>query len=156
MHHQNLPKLFFFVIIILIILGLTTSQTLAFDENECLAMCLDSPDPNCFSSCISGGGSTAFNSDNFANLLRSITNFILTPVVSFLVSIALVVFLWGVLKYMGKTGDEAEREKARQLIIWGIIGIFVMVSVWGLVKVLMGSFDWNTANPPTPINTLSQ
>jgi len=99
---------------------------------------------------------TVTDTHTFQALINLIILNILTPVVSFLVGIALVVFIWGVLRYIGKAGDEAEREKARQLIIWGIVGIFVMVSVWGLVGVLTGSFDWNTANPPTPQNTLSQ
>ena len=47
-------------------------------------------------------------------------------------------------------GDEDAKKAAVQLIVWGVIFIFVMVSVWGLVGILVGSFDFDTTIPATP------
>jgi hypothetical protein len=68
-----------------------------------------------------------------------------TSLVTFLVSIfniasglilaaAVVFFLWGVFQFVMGAGDESAQEKGRSHIINGIIGIAVMVSVWGLVN----------------------
>ena len=47
---------------------------------------------------------------------------------------AVVFFLWGVFQYVKAGGDEDAQKEGRSHIINGIIGIAVMVSVWGLVN----------------------
>jgi len=58
-----------------------------------------------------------------------------------LISLALALFLWGATKYV-LAGDSVEgRSKGRGLMIYGIIALFVIVSVWGLVNVLANTFQ---------------
>ena len=54
-----------------------------------------------------------------------------------LVALTLFVFLYGLMKYMYK-GQESDtaRSDGRKLMLWGIVGLFVMVSVWALVALL--------------------
>ena len=54
-----------------------------------------------------------------------------------LVLLATVVFLWGVVRYITAGGDETKIEEARKLIVYGIIGLAVIVAVWGFVNVLI-------------------
>jgi len=78
--------------------------------------------------------------DNFKSLIEdTIINGILTPLVSLLVGGAVVVFLWGMFKFIKAEGDE--KEKGKDFMIWGIVGIFIMISVWGLVNILTNSFN---------------
>lgn len=73
-------------------------------------------------------------------------------VAGLIVALAVVYFLWGVAKYVGSQGDASAREEARNTMIWGIIAIFVMVSVWGLVNLLRDTFnleEGETFTPPT-------
>ncbi len=58
-----------------------------------------------------------------------------------LIGLALVAFLWGVLKFVKNAGDEKARTAGKKLIIWGLLGLFVMVCVWALVGVLSASFS---------------
>jgi Type IV secretion system pilin len=53
-----------------------------------------------------------------------------------LVSIALMVFLWGVVQFIGTAGDEKARGAGRTKILWGLIGLALIVSVWGVVNLL--------------------
>ncbi len=57
-------------------------------------------------------------------------------VIPFLFALALVMFLVGVLKYVKGGDNEEAREAGRGLMLFGIIALFVMTSVWGLVKIL--------------------
>jgi len=57
-----------------------------------------------------------------------------------LISASLVVFLWGIVKYV-KSTDDNTRKEAVNVIILGIIVLFIMVSVWGLVRMLMSTFE---------------
>ena len=59
----------------------------------------------------------------------SIMNYLTTVVAA----IALLVFFWGLVKFLLKLGGEADMEQGRKLMIWGVITLFVMVSIWGLV-----------------------
>ena len=63
-------------------------------------------------------------------------------------SLAFIVFIWGVFNYFIAGGhDEEKRDKGKQLMLYGILGFFIMVSVWGLVNILVGSVDLENEGP---------
>lgn len=63
---------------------------------------------------------------------------------------ALVLFLFGVVKtFFWNSG--AGKEEGKGFILWGVVALFVMVSVWGLVNVLRSTFSLDNDNiPPAP------
>lgn len=70
-------------------------------------------------------------------LLKSIQTGILNPLIALLFAAATLVFLWGVLNYViGIYGDEKKLDEAKRIMAWGIIGLLVMSSAWGIVRVL--------------------
>lgn len=62
-----------------------------------------------------------------------------TTLVPILMGCAVVVFFWGVVKFVAHAGDEKAVEEGKQLIIWGLIGIFVIVALWGFVGYIQQS-----------------
>ena len=72
-------------------------------------------------------------------------------IIFILMALATVVFLYGIVSYIiaAGMGDERKMGAARSYIIWGIIALFCMVAVWGLVNVLLDTFGLGT--PYTPI-----
>ncbi len=60
--------------------------------------------------------------------------------IALVVAIALVLFIWGLAVFIFRADDETERAKGRQLMIWGIISLFVIVSIWGIVVILRNLF----------------
>ncbi|OGD68701.1 hypothetical protein A3E89_01815 [Candidatus Campbellbacteria bacterium RIFCSPHIGHO2_12_FULL_35_10] len=60
-------------------------------------------------------------------------------VVPLIISLAVIFFLYGLVGYMTKAGDK--KDDAQQTMIWGIIILFVMVSIWGLVNLIQETFD---------------
>ena len=64
-------------------------------------------------------------------------NNVLVPV---LFAVAFIVFLWGAFKtfILGANSEEV-KEEGKNLMLWGLIGFFVMVSIWGLVNILTGT-----------------
>lgn len=57
-----------------------------------------------------------------------------------LMSLAVLAFLVGVAKYILKGSSETERASGKKFIFWGIIGLFVMISIWSLVGILKDTF----------------
>ena len=64
------------------------------------------------------------------------------------IGIALVGFLWGVAKFILAAEDTSKREEGRNLMLYGIIALFVMISIWGLVTILAGTFGIDTSIVP--------
>lgn len=58
---------------------------------------------------------------------------VLGTVVPIAIALALIYFIWGVIKYV-ISQDEEEKTKSRQQIIYGIIGMFIIVAIWGIVS----------------------
>ncbi len=61
--------------------------------------------------------------------------------------VALLVFLWGLAKFIFKSGDEKSHEEGMNLMKWGIIALFVMVSVWGIIGFMQNALGL----PQTPV-----
>ena len=59
--------------------------------------------------------------------------------IALIIGLTLVVFIWGIFKLIFAKENSKEREQARGYIVWGIIALAVMVSVWGLVNLLTSS-----------------
>ncbi|KKS70584.1 MAG: hypothetical protein UV43_C0058G0003 [Parcubacteria group bacterium GW2011_GWF2_42_7] len=80
-------------------------------------------------------------------LAQGIEEDVITPLrkivdllVPLLMVAAFVVFLWGIIKFITSGGDEEKKKSGKGLIIYGLIGLFVMVAVWGIVKLVAGTF----------------
>lgn len=64
-----------------------------------------------------------------------------TVIIPLIFALAFVVFIWGVVKYFFLYGGEdTKRAEGRQFILWGIIGMVVLFSVWGFVNILLSTF----------------
>jgi hypothetical protein len=52
--------------------------------------------------------------------------------------VGLLVFIWGLIKFMFALGQGNEPGIAagKQLMMWGIVAMFVMVAIWGIVKLI--------------------
>jgi len=68
-----------------------------------------------------------------------------TKVIPLLGMIAFLVFIWGVARYIRSAGSEKEIGDSKKLLIWGLVGLFVMVSIWGIIIFLRGDLGFNDA-----------
>lgn len=67
-----------------------------------------------------------------------------------ILALAVVYFLWNVFKFIMAAGDEEARKEGLNGIIYGIIGIFVMVSLWGIIGFLTQSTDLDPVTYSAP------
>ena len=84
---------------------------------------------------------TVNNLSDVGSFIINTINNILVPIIF---AIAFIVFVWGAFQtfIMGATNDTA-KEKGKELMLWGLIVFFVMVSIWGLVNILTGTISFN-------------
>lgn len=74
---------------------------------------------------------------NILRIIAELINFAL-PIV---VALALLYFFWGLAQYVLNASNEEKKGKGKEIMIWGIIALFVMVSVWGIVNVVKQTFE---------------
>lgn len=73
-----------------------------------------------------------------AGTILYIINSVLVPL---LFAVSFIVFLYGIASaYILHPGDEEAVKKGHKLLLWGIIGFAVMISLWGLVNVVSNTF----------------
>ncbi len=103
---------------------------------------------------VSTGGATSAgcnygsNGDLFGVLCR--VGEFLNAVVPVIIALGVVYFVWGVITYV-MAGDEEAKQAGRDRIIFGIIGLAVIIGLWGLVNLLRNTFLLNnTTNLQLP------
>lgn len=57
-----------------------------------------------------------------------------------LIILTLLVFIWGLAKFILNPDSEQERSKAKTIMLWGVFMLFLMVSVWGVVALIQNTF----------------
>jgi hypothetical protein len=91
----------------------------------------------------------AFAVTTLSGLLDMIYGFV-NALIPFVIALAVLWFIFGVFQYV-TAGDDAEKQKSgRGKIIWGIVAIAVMVSVWGLVGLLTNQLSLSNAPGTAP------
>jgi hypothetical protein len=105
-----------------------------------------------------GGYGTTGNVTDFAYIIFYLINNVAVPL---LFAVAFIVFLYGVAQtYIFSHGDQEAVGKGHKLILWGIIGFVVMISIWGLVNVVANTFglggQYAPETPYSPVNTSAQ
>ena len=76
------------------------------------------------------------------DLVNKILVELINPIIVLLFAVATVVFIWGVIQYVigGTQGSQGRLGAGKNVIIWGIIGMFIMASAWGIVKLICDFF----------------
>lgn len=78
----------------------------------------------------------------FASVVNPIIQNIVNPIVMLMFAVAIVVFIWGIVEMVMHGDDSGAREKGRNHMLAGLIGIVIMLSAWGIIY-----FISNTISP---------
>jgi hypothetical protein len=72
------------------------------------------------------------------SILAVISN-ILRILPKILIAAGFVYFIWGVIKYL-ISDDADDKEKAKKVVTNGIIGLFIILSIWGIIGIIGSTF----------------
>ncbi|MCH8050378.1 hypothetical protein IIB51_03205 [Patescibacteria group bacterium] len=82
----------------------------------------------------------AFAQAGTVQQLIGIVGGIIALAIPVVISLALLYFFWGLAKFILHADDESERAKGKSIMVWGIVALFVIVTVWGIIAVLQSTF----------------
>lgn len=77
--------------------------------------------------------------------LQGVINLLIKVAVAF----AVVFFFWGLAKMILRGGDEKATEEGKKIMVWGIIALFVIIAIWGIVTFIQQAFGLQTNVPFT-------
>ncbi len=72
-------------------------------------------------------------------LMRSINRVIINPLILLLFACALIYFLYGVLQFLLNPTNEEVRKSGKSHMMWGIIGLFIMVAVFAIMNIILNT-----------------
>lgn len=75
------------------------------------------------------------NLNFFQSLLQQL-GALIELAVPLLVALAVLLFIWGLIKFIFAADSDEARQEGKKIMVWGVIALFVIVSVWGIVALL--------------------
>ncbi len=69
-----------------------------------------------------------------------VVQLIINPLIGLLFAAALAYFIWGLALFILDPTDEESKKKGKSMIVWGVVGLFIMASVFSILQVVLGTF----------------
>lgn len=69
-----------------------------------------------------------------------IVTVIIEPIILFLIGLTIILFIFGFVKFFFGD-DETSKENGKKHMLWGVIGMFIAFSVWGIIALLAGTIS---------------
>jgi len=70
-------------------------------------------------------------------LMRSIDKVIINPLIVLLFALAVAYFIYGLASYLLAPDNEEKRKTGKEHMLWGIVGMFIMVAVFGIMSLIL-------------------
>jgi len=74
-------------------------------------------------------------------VISPIMSNIVNPAIELLMLAAIVVFVWGVVQMIMNSEESEGRAAGQRHMLWGIVGLFIMVSAYGIVRLIASTFN---------------
>lgn len=78
----------------------------------------------------------------------ALANTFLNALIGLFITLAIVVFFWGLIKYLTNAGED--KAAGLSIMFMGVVSIFVMVSIWGIIRLLQSTFKVTSTDPVIP------
>lgn len=89
------------------------------------------------------------------DFLKILNDAILFPLITLLLAVAFIWFLYGGMKFIWSANNPTERENGRQHMLYGIIGLVVMTSAGAILAITANSFGLSPTGPECVIDPTS-
>jgi hypothetical protein len=81
------------------------------------------------------------------SILNNLITFIVNPIIYLIIGLAVIYFLYGVLKFVRNAEDPAKRVEGASHILWGVVGIAIMFSVFAFIRVIQNTIGPDSYHP---------
>ena len=82
-----------------------------------------------------------------ANIMDKLWGLIIGPAILVVFACGFLLFVYGLVEFLWKLNEGGDNSEGKQHMIWGIVGMLIMVSVWGILDLLDNTFGLDFRNP---------
>lgn len=79
-------------------------------------------------------------------ILQRIITYVIDPALRVVFTLGLLLFIWGIIEFLWGVKDGQVEQKGKNHIVYGLIGMLIMVSVYGIIALIVNSFGLNVAS----------
>lgn len=102
---------------------------------------------------LSWGADSTFDNSSFRSIVLSFVN-IINKTLPILMLLTVIFFFWGLVTFIYFSADDKRSETGKKMMVWGVIAMFVMFCIWGIVGLLVHSVGGSFQLPQ--INSLKR
>jgi len=88
-------------------------------------------------------------------VLLKINFYIINPAIRILFALAFLIFIWGIIQYTLKRDSIEAKEQGRQHIMWGLVGLAIMTSVFFILRVVTRTLGIDEVQINESTNTIN-
>ena len=81
------------------------------------------------------------------SFVANVNKLIINPLIVLLFALALAYFLWGMFEFLSNQENEEKKTTGKKHMIWGIVGITIMMGVWFIMYLILDTFNITEINP---------
>ncbi len=81
-----------------------------------------------------------------STLIDRFVDYIINPMILIVFATGFFLFVWGLVQFIYKL-DEGAQSSGKQHMLWGIVGMLIMVSVYGIIGLIDETFNLDIGNP---------
>lgn len=81
---------------------------------------------------------------SIASFLARVNQYILNPIIVLMFAIALLYFFYGIFEFVKNAGDGEDLDTGKRNIVYGLLGMVIMVGVYGIIHLILGTFGLET------------
>ncbi|OGG60813.1 hypothetical protein A2765_01755 [Candidatus Kaiserbacteria bacterium RIFCSPHIGHO2_01_FULL_56_24] len=79
-------------------------------------------------------------------LLQRVITYVLDPAIRVVFTLGLFLFLWGLIQYLWEVKEGKTDGHGKSHMLYGLVGMLIMVSVYGIIALIVNSFGLNIAS----------
>lgn len=72
--------------------------------------------------------------------LNRVNDIIINPIIYLLFTLALIYFLYSIVRFLRLESGDSARKEAKNAIMWGLVGMTIMFSVYGIIALILDTF----------------
>jgi len=88
------------------------------------------------------------------DVMGRFVTYLINPAIVVIFALGFFLFVWGLVEFLFKLNEGGDNKEGKQHMIWGIVGMLIMVSVYGILSLVTATFGIDLQNPDTttPLN----
>ncbi len=89
----------------------------------------------------------------YTAVLEKFEKFVIGPIMQVVFAAGFLLFLWGLVQFLWNLDEGGAQDEGKSHMFWGVIGMFIMVSIWGIISILSNTFNLGVTDPNYAPNT---